>query len=115
MDSKTRQNRPDVRLRKIEHKIELTRADTSLGATVRDQQIAYLEGKAAALRERIAARAARQVLAICVSPEAYQAISAGAKAESMTRKAYVERAVRTYREFAESFGKVGKPVLEVRG
>ena len=109
MDSKTRQNRPDVRLAQAEHKLKLA-------VEAGDQfRVAALTAKIEKLKQRIADRAQRQVLAICVSPDAYATISEDAAAQGITRKAYVERAVKVYKAFAGCFGtKCEKPKLEVR-
>lgn len=109
MDSKTRQNRPDVRLKSFEHKLELAKAEGDAA------RIAFIQNKIDLLRARVADRAARQVLAICVSPAVYEEITTRAEAEGMTRKAYVERAIAVYNAVSQCYGsKFERPTLEVR-
>ena len=107
MDSKTRQNRPDVRLKQCEHKLRLA---VEAGDT---DAVAALTSKIEHLKRRIADRAQRQVLAICVSPDVYETISDAAAAQGITRKAYVERAIKVYLAVA-SCCRTDTPKLEVR-
>lgn len=54
-----------------------------------------------------------KVLAVCMSPETYADVTARAKAERITRKAYVERAIKVYLAVA-SCCRTDTPKLEVR-